>query len=93
LTQRKCVRSFGWTERTTRDHAFLKSAGAPPPVARGSGVRFALLSIIQSIAMRLAAGFLAIPLGEMRTTPPIGHDDFVLTFSKWMDGGAPCPSE
>ena len=30
--------------------------------------------------------------GEMRTTPPIGHDDFVLDFSKWMNDGAPCPS-
>jgi alcohol dehydrogenase (cytochrome c) len=33
------------------------------------------------------------PNGETRTTPPIGHDDFVLDFSKWMDDGAPCPSE
>jgi alcohol dehydrogenase (cytochrome c) len=33
------------------------------------------------------------PDGETRTTPPIGHDDFVLDFSKWMNDGAPCPSE
>jgi alcohol dehydrogenase (cytochrome c) len=33
------------------------------------------------------------PNGEMRTTPPIGHDDFVLDFSKWMNDGAPCPTE
>jgi alcohol dehydrogenase (cytochrome c) len=31
--------------------------------------------------------------GETRTTPPIGHDDFVLDFSKWMNDGAPCPTE
>jgi alcohol dehydrogenase (cytochrome c) len=31
--------------------------------------------------------------GETRTTPPISHDDFVLAFSKWMDDGAPCPSQ
>jgi outer membrane protein assembly factor BamB len=31
--------------------------------------------------------------GETRTTPPVSHDDFVLDFSKWMDDGAPCPSE
>jgi cytochrome c553 len=31
--------------------------------------------------------------GETRTTPPISHDDFVLTFSKWMSDGAPCPTE
>jgi hypothetical protein len=31
--------------------------------------------------------------GEARTTPPLSHDDFVLTFSKWMSDGAPCPTE
>jgi alcohol dehydrogenase (cytochrome c) len=31
--------------------------------------------------------------GEMRTTPPVGHDDFVLDFGKWMNDGAPCPIE
>jgi hypothetical protein len=31
--------------------------------------------------------------GESRTTPPLGHDDFVLAFSRWMDDGAPCPTE
>jgi alcohol dehydrogenase (cytochrome c) len=30
--------------------------------------------------------------GETRTTPPVGHDDFVLDFSKWMNDGAPCPN-
>ena len=33
------------------------------------------------------------PNGEMRTTPPIGHNDFLLDFTKWMGDGAPCPSE
>lgn len=31
--------------------------------------------------------------GEQRTTPPIDHDAFIVAFTKWMDAGAPCPSE
>jgi alcohol dehydrogenase (cytochrome c) len=31
--------------------------------------------------------------GETRAPPPVSHDDFVLDFSKWMDDGAPCPSD
>jgi alcohol dehydrogenase (cytochrome c) len=33
------------------------------------------------------------PNGETRTTPPVSHDDFVADFGKWMDDGAPCPTE
>jgi alcohol dehydrogenase (cytochrome c) len=31
--------------------------------------------------------------GDMRTTPPISHDEFVRVFGNWMDKGAPCPTE
>jgi hypothetical protein len=31
--------------------------------------------------------------GDTRTTPPVGHDDLALDFSKWMHDGAPCPTE
>jgi alcohol dehydrogenase (cytochrome c) len=31
--------------------------------------------------------------GEARTTPPLSHEDFVDTFEKWIDAGAPCPAQ
>jgi alcohol dehydrogenase (cytochrome c) len=31
--------------------------------------------------------------GEQRATPPLDHDAFLAAFSKWMDAGAPCPTE
>jgi hypothetical protein len=30
--------------------------------------------------------------GEARTTPPLGHEEFVDTFVRWIDAGAPCPA-
>ncbi len=30
--------------------------------------------------------------GEERTMPPLSHEDFVNTFEKWIDTGAPCPA-
>jgi cytochrome c553 len=31
--------------------------------------------------------------GEARTTPPLSHEEFVNTFEKWIDTGAPCPTQ
>jgi alcohol dehydrogenase (cytochrome c) len=31
------------------------------------------------------------PNGEARTKPPLTHEEFVDTFQKWIDTGAPCP--
>jgi alcohol dehydrogenase (cytochrome c) len=33
------------------------------------------------------------PNGQARTTPPLGHEEFVNTFEKWIDSGAPCPTQ
>lgn len=30
--------------------------------------------------------------GEARTTPPLSHEEFVDTFVRWIDAGAPCPA-
>jgi mono/diheme cytochrome c family protein len=30
---------------------------------------------------------------EMRTTPPIGHEELIAAFKGWMADGAPCPTE